>query len=111
MSYDGAMRIEGRFEGKLASKGKLSIGRSANIIGEIDVGRVSVEGAFKGNINAHDRVEVSSSAKVLGDLRAPKLVVSEGATLIGNFNISPDALKGNGSGGTPSIVPAIQHKK
>jgi cytoskeletal protein CcmA (bactofilin family) len=99
MVYDGAMRIEGKFEGKLSSKGRLSIGREADISADIDVGRINVEGAFKGNIHAHERVEVSASARVFGDLRAPKLVVAEGATLVGTFNISPDALKGNGNGG------------
>lgn len=93
MCYDGAMRIEGKFEGKLTSKGKLAIGRNADISAEIDVGRVNVEGHFKGNISASERVEVSSSANIQGDLCAPKLVVAEGATLVGNFNISPDALK------------------
>jgi cytoskeletal protein CcmA (bactofilin family) len=102
MTYEGAMRIEGKFEGKLNSKGRLAIGRNADITGEIDVGRVNVEGAFKGNISARERVEVSSSARVLGDLRAPKLVVAEGATLIGNFNISPEAVKGNAADAHPA---------
>ena len=112
MSFDGVMRIEGKFEGKLASKGRLAIGRNANIQAEIDVGRVNVEGSFKGNISAHDRVEVAASAKVLGDLKAPKLVVAEGATLIGNFNICPDAAKGNGHSSVGAThTPAIGHKK
>jgi len=54
-------------------------------------------GNFKGNISAADRVEVSSSANIQGDLRAPKLVVAEGATLIGNFNISPETFKNKGA--------------
>ena len=106
MTYEGAMRIEGKFEGKLHSKGRLAIGRNADIQGEIDVGRVNVEGAFKGNISARDRVEISASAKVHGDLRAPKLVVSEGATLIVSFNICPDAFKnGNTPIGSGSTTP------
>lgn len=110
MSYEGAMRIEGKFEGKLKSKGKLAIGRDADISAEIDVGRVNVEGHFKGNISASDRVEVSASANVQGDLRAPKLVVAEGATLIGNFNISPDAFKNKGVD-TPTTTPPPYGKK
>jgi cytoskeletal protein CcmA (bactofilin family) len=105
MSFEGAMRIEGRFEGKLATKGKLAIGRTAEISAEIDVGRVNVEGNFKGNISAHERVEVASSARIVGDLKAPKLVVAEGATLIGNFNISPDATK---AGAAASAAPTLK---
>lgn len=107
MSFEGAMRIEGRFEGKLNTSGKLSIGRNAEISAEIDVGRVNVEGNFKGNISAHERVEVASSARIIGDLRAPKLVVAEGATLIGSFNISPDAMKA----GAPAANAALGIKK
>lgn len=111
MSYEGAMRIEGKFEGKLTSKGKLAIGRNADITAEIDVGRVNVEGTFKGNISAADRVEVTASANIQGDLRAPKLVVAEGATLIGNFNISPEALKNKGAAPTTPTTPPTFGKK
>ncbi|MBI4565841.1 MAG: polymer-forming cytoskeletal protein [Planctomycetes bacterium] len=94
LSYEGAMRIEGRFEGKITSKGRLVVGKGAHVAGEVAVAHASVEGAFKGNVVASERVELAGSAQVTGDIRAPRLAVAEGATLVGNCVINPDALKG-----------------
>lgn len=94
MSFENSMRIEGKFEGKIASKGKLGLGKSAQITADITVGQVNIEGTFKGNVTATERTEFSSSAHVLGDIRSPKLIIAEGATFVGNCHVSPDALKG-----------------
>lgn len=93
MSYEGSMRIEGKFEGKINTKGKLGIGRGAHITADVSVGQASIEGNLKGNVVASERVELTSSAIVLADLRAPKLVVAEGASFVGNVHVGPDALK------------------
>ena len=93
LTFEGGMRLEGRFEGKMESKGKLQVGKSAHITGDLSVGQVTIEGNFKGNVNGSERVELASTAQVLGDIRAPRLVVAEGATFVGNCHVSPDALK------------------
>lgn len=93
LTFEGGMRIDGRFEGKLDSKGRLTIGKNAQVAGEVAVGQVSIEGTLKGNAAAAERIELTSTAQVLGDVRAPRLVVAEGATFVGNCHVSPDALK------------------
>ncbi len=98
LSYEGAMRIEGKFDGKISSKGKLIVGKSAHVTGEVAVAHAGVEGQFKGNVVASERVELTASAQLTGDIRSPRLVVAEGATLVGNVIISPDALKGEPRG-------------
>lgn len=103
MSFDGSMKIEGKFEGKITTKGKLGIGKGAQISGEVIVGQLNVEGSFKGNVMATERIELAASAHVLGDLRSTKLVVSEGATFVGNCHVSPDALKTGAS--SEFVVP------
>jgi len=93
MSFDGSMRIEGKVEGKIQSKGRVSFGQGAAIVAEVAVGQAKIEGTFKGNITAAERIELASTAHVLGDVRSTKLVISEGATFVGNCHVSPDALK------------------
>lgn len=94
MTFEGSMKIEGKFEGKITTKGKLGVGRTAHIAADVTVGQASIEGNFKGNVLAAERVELTSSAVVAADLRAPRLVVAEGASFVGNVHVSPDALKG-----------------
>ncbi len=93
LSFEGSMKVEGRIEGKIVTKGRLFLGKGAQITAEVAVGQVNVEGTFKGNVVASERIELASTAHVLGDIRAPKLVIAEGATFVGNCHVSPDALK------------------
>jgi cytoskeletal protein CcmA (bactofilin family) len=93
LSFEGSMRVEGKIEGKIASKGKFAVGKGAQVSADITVGQAAVEGTFKGNVTATERIELAASAHVLGDIRAPKLVIAEGATFVGNCHVSPDALK------------------
>jgi cytoskeletal protein CcmA (bactofilin family) len=109
LSYEGAMRIEGKFEGKITSKGKLVVGKTAHVTGELTVAHAGVEGQFKGNVVASERVELTGSAQLTGDIRSPRLVVAEGATLVGNVVISPDALKGGDNRGAVERDQILAH--
>jgi cytoskeletal protein CcmA (bactofilin family) len=93
MSFEGSMKLEGKFEGKITSKGRLGLGKGGQITADVTVGQFNVEGTFKGNVTATERIELAASAHVLGDIRAPKLVIAEGASFVGNVHVSPDALK------------------
>jgi cytoskeletal protein CcmA (bactofilin family) len=90
-SSEGPMRIEGKVEGKVSCKGRLTIGKTAQVVGEAEVAQAVIEGALRGNIMAAERVELASSARVTGDIRAPRLVVTEGATLEGKVSIGVEA--------------------
>jgi cytoskeletal protein CcmA (bactofilin family) len=93
LSFEGEMKFEGRLEGKITSKGTISVGATARINGDLSVGKATIDGTLQGNIVATDLVELTSTSQVNADLRAPKLIVEEGATFIGNLHVSPDALK------------------
>ena len=77
------LRINGKFEGSLDTKGNLIIGEDAavkaNIIGE----KVTVSGMVKGDIRATDTVRLLSSARIAGNIEAPKLSIEEGAVFNG----------------------------
>jgi cytoskeletal protein CcmA (bactofilin family) len=105
IASEGAMRIDGKFEGKISAKGKLTVGSTADVHAEVDAAHVAIEGGFKGTLTARDRVELTATAKVHGDIRSVKLVVAEGATLIGNVQVPPDARQG--VSGAPPVPPAV----
>ena len=67
---------------------------------DVDAGAITVEGDVHGNLNANDRVELKQSARYEGDLRSSRLVVDEGAILVGHVTVGPDAVK-KGGGGAP----------
>jgi cytoskeletal protein CcmA (bactofilin family) len=108
MSFDGSMRIEGKIEGKIASKGKISFGQGASVVAEVAVGEAKIEGTFKGNLTAASKIELASTAHVLGDVRSTKLVIAEGATFVGNCHVTPDALKQTSEFVTPVAATPIR---
>jgi cytoskeletal protein CcmA (bactofilin family) len=108
ITSEGAMRIDGKFEGKINSMGKLFIGSTAEIQADVSAVQVSVEGEFKGVLTAQERVELTATAKVQGDIRSMKLVVVEGATLVGNVQVNPAEHKvvSGAASARPAAAPA-----
>jgi cytoskeletal protein CcmA (bactofilin family) len=48
---------------------------------------VTVEGRLNGDVSADDRVELVASATVDGNIKAPKIVVAEGAKFRGSVDM------------------------
>jgi cytoskeletal protein CcmA (bactofilin family) len=106
MSFEKGLRLQGRFEGKISSPGRLHISREAKLQADVDAGSIIVEGEVRGNLNANDRVELKASARYEGDLTASKLVVDEGAVFSGHVSVGPEVMK-NRPPGAKVLPPAV----
>ena len=84
LEFEDTMRIDGKFNGKIRSKNELIVGESAQIEGEIHVGRIAISGTVVGKIVADQRVEIHRNGKVYSDIDTPALVIEEGAIFQGN---------------------------
>ena len=109
MSFEKGLRLQGKFEGKINSPGRLHVAREARLSADVESGAIIVEGDVKGNLTANERIELKQSARYEGDLRASKLTVDEGAVFSGHVTVGPDAVKnkGNGSGLQASINRSV----
>lgn len=84
MSFEGTVRVNGRFKGEVISDGTLVVGEEAHIEARISAGSVIINGTVEGEIIAKDRIEMHSPAKVQGDIQAATLVIDEGVMFEGN---------------------------
>jgi len=75
------LRINGRFEGTLQTKGKLVVGEDAVVTADIEGEIIIVSGLIKGNIKASKLLTVTPSANISGDILAAKLEVQSGAVI------------------------------
>ena len=75
--------IEGTIRGKVNLASDLRVGTKARVEATIHARNVIVEGKVTGDISADDRVELVASATVDGNIKAPKIVVAEGAKFRG----------------------------
>jgi len=82
------LRINGKFDGKLTTKGSLMIGEHAEVNADIDGESVSVAGKVTGDITARENLRLISPARISGNINTPVLNVESGAKLDGNCNMS-----------------------
>lgn len=97
---DEDLTIEGRVKGTIEVSKTLTIGRYGDVTADINARVVKIIGKARGNIVASDKVEILSEGRYNGNIMSEKLVVAEGAVLIGNINqeeeaepVSPDTAK------------------
>jgi cytoskeletal protein CcmA (bactofilin family) len=86
---DGDIRIDGSLKGNIKSKGRLVIGTSGSIEGEILCANIEVAGKFKGKISAAELLTMKSTAVVSGDIIATKLAVEPGSIFTGSCQMGP----------------------
>ncbi len=80
------IRIDGRLNGKLECAGRLIIGGSGVIDGEVDCQNAIIEGKFIGKLNVKELLDIRESADVNGDVSTNKLLIQSGAV----FNVNCD---------------------
>lgn len=100
LSFSDELTLDGKVEGDINSDGALSLGDNATVKGNINVGSVVVRGKIGGNITAKDKVEIKTKTELFGDVRAAKLVIEEGVTLVGKIDVNPNKVSP-----TPTTVP------
>ena len=75
--------INGTFQGKLNTRGTLSVGEKAFVRAEILGEDVTIAGRVEGNIMAEKRLRLVAPADIKGEIKTPLLVIEEGAILNG----------------------------
>ena len=85
LHFQGAVRIDGNFQGEVVSEGTLVVGQEASVDGQVKVGQLVLSGKFKGEVEAKNKVVLHKTANLQGNIRTPVLVVEEGAVLQGEL--------------------------
>lgn len=73
------MRLDGKIKGTLKVKGKLVLGPSGTVEGEIQCENAEIEGTISGNIQVSELLSLKSSSKINGDISTQKLSMESGA--------------------------------
>jgi cytoskeletal protein CcmA (bactofilin family) len=75
--------VEGTIKGRINVTSDLRIGTKARVEATVHAKNVTIEGKLTGDVSADDRVELVASATVDGNIKAPKIIVAEGARFRG----------------------------
>jgi len=87
ISSNENIRFDGILIGSLITKGKVFIGQSGKVTGEIKCKNCEVEGVIDGKLNVEELLSLRSMSKVYGDIRTGKLAIEPGATFTGKCDM------------------------
>jgi cytoskeletal protein CcmA (bactofilin family) len=80
--------VEGTIEGQVRIGRDLRIGPGGVVKATVEAQAVVVSGELIGDCAAQTRIEIQATGKLTGNIRAPKIVVAEGAMFRGNSDMS-----------------------
>jgi cytoskeletal protein CcmA (bactofilin family) len=80
---EGTVRIDGRLDGDIQTKGQVIIGEDGLVQGTITAGTVISSGRIKAKVMADERVQLMKTATLIGEVLTPVLIIEEGAKLQG----------------------------
>ncbi|MCX6295071.1 MAG: polymer-forming cytoskeletal protein [Bacteroidetes bacterium] len=87
ITTNGDMRIDGSLTGSINVKGKLVIGASGFVEGEIICQNADVSGTIKGKIGVSELLSLKASAKLSGDIITNKIAIEPGAAFSGSCSM------------------------
>ena len=87
INSNGDVRIDGTLKGNLTISGKLVVGPSGNIEGNVICQNADVSGEIHGTVSVSELLSLKSSAKLLGDIITGKISIEPNATFTGTCNM------------------------
>ena len=79
--------VEGRIEGRISLENRLTVEESGTIEADLEVVDASFKGEVRGDVTASRSAVLHPSARVLGNIRAPRLVIEDGARFSGTVDM------------------------
>ena len=98
---NGDIRVDGSLTGTLDTKGKVVIGTTGKVNGEVICKNSEVSGTIEGKISVSQLLILKASSKITGDIATTKLSIEPGAVFSGNCKMSDNSNGGAGKGKEP----------
>ncbi len=84
----GDIRIDGQLTGDVQTRGRLAIGASGKVKGQLNGSQVDIAGEVAGDVVVSGVLTLRKTARVAGDITVSKLVIEEGAMFSGRCTMT-----------------------
>ena len=98
------LRVNGSFEGKLDTRGNLTIGENAKVKASIHGDNIIIAGKVTGDIHATQSLAVVAPAVIQGNMVTPRLSVGDGAVIEGQISM----LNAPHAGQSPDVTMTLK---
>ena len=79
--------VQGTVKGRITTKEALVVEASGVVEADVECATVDVAGQLTGNVSAGERVEFKAESRVSGDVRAPRILIADGAHFKGTVDM------------------------
>lgn len=87
ITCSGDIRIDGTLKGTLISEGKVVVGVSGIIDGEVTCKNADVSGGINAKLVVKELLQLNATANIAGDINTNKLSIEPGANFTGTCNM------------------------
>ncbi len=87
ISGEEQLIVHGTVKGRIAVSDTLVVENGGLVEATVESGTITVNGTIHGDIAASERAELRPNCTVVGDIRAPRILIADGATVKGNVDM------------------------
>ncbi len=98
ITSNGDIRVDGNLSGNLNTKGKVIVGETGKINGEVHCRTCEVEGKMEGKVFISELLSLRANSRLTGDITTNQLAIEPGALFTGKCDMTD---KKNLNGGKP----------
>lgn len=85
---EGDFRIEGSIKGTIKAKGRIVVGKSGNVEGEITCSNADICGIVNGKLVVNELAILKATAEFSGDITTKKISIEPGAVFTGTCQMA-----------------------
>ncbi|MBL4652811.1 MAG: polymer-forming cytoskeletal protein [Flavobacteriales bacterium] len=87
INTNGNIRVDGTIQGSVNAKGKVVVGQTGKIEGEVFCQNADISGTLKAKVTVGELLALKSTANLLGEIITNKLSIEPGANFSGNCSM------------------------
>ena len=87
ITSSGDIRVDGTLKGSINTKGKVVVGSTGIVEGDVVCQNADISGELKAKISVSELLALKSTAKLDGDIVTNKLAIEPGATFSGSCSM------------------------
>jgi cytoskeletal protein CcmA (bactofilin family) len=84
---DEDLVVQGTVKGRVALSQNIHVEENGVLEANVETATITVFGSVSGDIAATERAELKSNCRVVGDIRAPRVLIADGASFKGNVDM------------------------
>lgn len=93
ITSNGDFRIDGTLIGSIQSKGKVVVGTTGTVEGEIICQNADLSGNIKAHVTVSELLTLKASSRLVGDIKVNKLAIEPGAIFSGSCKMDGAGVK------------------